>query len=143
MMLMMCLTRFSSSLSAKLDNQIPSWQEKEPLPAHAESLNQRKVSFHSSTNHNQHHHCHKHSDIFCDKSIQVSSSCKEFHQNGMVEKTLFLASSPPPPPPAEDQEPCKPPSNKYQPRSARNSLLKVASILSFSQFIETSKETYL
>jgi len=94
-------TRFSSSLSAKLDNQIPSCQEK-PCQSGAG----RKVSFQCSPG---------------------------LHRHKTLEKTLFLTG--------EEQEH----TNKYQPArsSTRDSLLKVASILSFSHFIETSKETYL
>jgi len=158
-------TRFSSSLSTKLESQVSSWSDKQsalPQSSSSQSQNKRKVSFHSSTGHQCQEEAAREGKFY-DKNIQVSSNSKEFHQNGLLENNMFLNTDPAPTLPCEsdlcqtqhmarqplppDTDFCysrqQPPLTKYQQRSARNSLLKVASILSFSQFLETSKETYL
>eukprot|EP00090_Calanus_glacialis_P020817 TRINITY_DN32134_c0_g1_i1.p1 TRINITY_DN32134_c0_g1~~TRINITY_DN32134_c0_g1_i1.p1 ORF type:complete len:520 (-),score=78.63 TRINITY_DN32134_c0_g1_i1:357-1916(-) len=149
-------TRFSSSLSTKIDSQVTSWSDKSaavPQSTPSQSQSTRKVSFHSSIGHTCQEEASKEGKFY-DKNIQVSSNSKDFQHNGLLDNSIFLSSDPatslpcdtdscysqqvarqPQPPPA--------PLTKYQQRSARNSLLKVASILSFSQFLETSKETYL
>ena len=140
------------------------WSDKSsgtvPPSISSQSQNKRKVSFHSSIG----HHCKEDPSkeaTFYDKNIQVTSNSKDFHQNGLLDNSMFLSCDPPTPCDPVDSPPvtcdtCSynqhltrqsqqqaAPSSKYQQRSARNSLLKVASILSFSQFLETSKETYL
>jgi hypothetical protein len=149
-------SRFSSSLSTKIESQVTSWSDKSdavPQSTPSQSQSKRKVSFHSSIGHTCQEEASKEGKFY-DKNIQVSSNSKDFQHNGLLDNSIFLSSDTatslpcdtdscysqqvarqPQPPPA--------PLTKYQQRSARNSLLKVASILSFSQFLETSKETYL
>jgi len=139
-------TRFSSSLSTKLESHSQVSATTVPTATSSQTQNKRKVSFYSSTAHQCQENTSKEGNYY-EKNIQASSNSKDFQQNGLLDNSVFLSCEPPTCESCYNQQLAKqqqPPAvTKYPQRSARNSLLKVASILSFSQFLESSKETYL